>query len=571
MPICFRGNLGYVDWMKYPDLINPEISRVGVAESRAYNIEAGVLMAAMARTSFGPRGMEKMYVDILGEETVTKHGGAFLRKLDVDHPAAKVVADAANVVDTHVGDGTVATAVLIGALLERARNLLAWDIPVSAVVRGFEAGSRRSVVALDAMGIRADAGNNVVRRNIVGACLSCKAISHALLDTEKLIDYITEAVSRVTDGDGRLNTDLIKIEEKLGNSAGIELVRGTVIDKPADDEAMPSRHASVRVLLLNDTLEVSRTKTDSVIQMDSPDQMYLFGRQEETDVLATVQKVVESGAGLVISRKGIGKLAQRRLAEKKIISIRRAKYNDLWWVEKATGAVTCTNVQAISPDELGLADGVYQRMVGGDPMIFIESGDSGSVTLLLRANSKRYLDEYHRTVLNTIRALTNFIEEPLVVYGGGSCEALLARDVREHAQRVPDKTQLVMTRFADALEDIPRVLAINAGMDPLDTMPALRSRCASEPQEWWGINSSSRSIERIRDIVDTCAVKRQMIKTATEAVNQILGVDDVFMKDLIDNTHCHIDGTVHAHKDPGRNHNHWEQEGLEQRQMHQYY
>ena len=557
--------------MKYPDIFDADISRVGIAESRAYNLEAAILMAGKVRTSLGPRGMEKMYVDIIGEETITKHGGAFLRKMDVDHPAAKAVADGVNTVDNHVGDGTVSAAILLGELMERARGLMASGIRVSEVTRGYERGLRRALAHLDKIGVDAGGEDAQMRRRVVATCLAGKSLANSLADTDYMIDCIMEAVRCVTDGDGRVNVDLVKIEEKQGSSAEVELVRGTVIDKPADSPAMPARLEDTRVLILNDALEATRTKTESSIEINSPGMMGAFAAREDADVLEVVAKVVDCGAGLVISRKGIGALAQELLARRGIMSVRRAKYNDIWWAEKATGARTCSSVDDILEAELGEASAVYQRTVGGDPMIFIESEAPSSVTLLLRAASKRYLDEFHRTALSAVRSLQNFVELPAVVYGGGSCEAMLAKRLRDEAPYVEGREQAVLEGFADALYCIPRALAANAGMDALDALPLLRSRCAAEPDGWWGIDSSARRVAKIRGAVDTLAVKRQVLRTAVEAANQILGVDDVFVKDLIDNTHCHIDGTVHAHKDPGRNHNHWEQEGLEQRQEHHYY
>lgn len=557
--------------MKYPDLINPEMSRIGVAESQAYNVVAGMLLTETIKTALGPRGMEKMYVDILGEETVTKHGGAFLRKIDVDHPAAKAVVDAVNSVDTHVSDGTVSTAVFVGALLGKAQAMLSKRIPTAVIVRGFEMGARYALEALDDIRIKAEPDNLEMRRQIVSSCLDGKALSNSLADRGFLIDAIVEATECVTDPlTGLIDTDLIKIEEKHGSSADIELVRGTVIDKPADSPAMPEMVANAKVLLLNDPLEAMRTKTESQITITDPGQMSQFCELDDVDA-ATIRGVIGSGAKLVVSRKGIGELVQGRLADAGIISVRRAKYNDLWWLEKSTGAKTCSSVYDIGQDELGLASTARQRVVGGDAMIFVESETPGSVTLLLRANSKRYLDEFHRTVLSATRSLRNYVWEPFVLYGGGACEAILAKRVRERAPLVEGKEQKVLEGFAYALESIPATLAQNAGMGVLDAIPMLRSRCALDEGGWWGIDSLSRRVAKIRNVVDAYPVKQQMIKTAVEASNQILNVDDVFMKDLVDNTHCHLDGTVHAHKDPGKNHNHWEQEGLEQRQMHQHY
>ena len=554
--------------MKYPDIFNPDLSRVGVADSQRYNIEAGILISESARTCLGPRGMEKMYVDILGEETITKHGGAFLRKVDVDHPAAKAVVDAVNAVDNNVGDGTVSAAVLSGALLEGARNLLKAGISTAAIIRGFEEASRLSVRALNGICIR---GDERTRRMVASSCLQCKSISDSLADIEDTTNMILDAAELVTDDTGMVNVDSVKIEEKTGVSSDMELVRGVVLDKPPDSAEMPRMLNGVRVLLLNDPMEASRTKTESAIEVNAPSDMGRFGEREDADVLDVVRKVADSGAGLVVSRKGIGELAQSYLARRGIVTVRRAKYNDLWWLEKSTGARTCTSVEDISQSELGTASRVYARVVGGDEMVFVESDSPSSVTLLLRAVSKRYLDEFHRTALNGLKTLRSLAEDNMFVYGGGSCEEILAMRLRQHAPLVEGREQKAVYAFADALEAIPATLARNVGMDVLDTLPLLRSKCSAKPDGWWGIDAASRCVKQIRDVADARAVKRQIINSATEAVSLILNVDDVFVKDLIDNTHCHIDGTVHAHKDPGRNHNHWEQEGLEQRQMHQYY
>ena len=561
--------------MKYPDLINPEISRVGVRESQMYNIIAGQLITEAIKTSFGPRGMEKVYIDILGEAMITKHGGAFLRKIDTDHPAAKTVTEAVNAVDTHVGDGTIASAVLIGALLKQAQNLLRKGVPTAAITRGFERSLEVALEYLKEIKIESNHADKQLMRNLLDSCLDGKAIFDSMSENSSIRKIIMDAVCSVTDfRRQKIDVDDIKIEEKLGNSSDIQLVMGTVIDKTIDSSVMPNALQNVKVLLLNDPLETMRTKTESEIEIASPHQMSQFLKQESNDVLSLVKKVAESGARLVISRKGIGELAQEYFAKSGIISIRRAKYNDLWWLEKSTGAKTCQDIEKISKDELGFASSIYEQNVGGDRMLFVETKKPKSVTLLLRSNSKRYLDEFHRTAKNAIFVLRNFIEKPFIVFGGGSCEAIIAQKILEYSGSVEGKEQLAVRGFAHALEEIPLTLARNVGMNTLDVLPQLRAKFTrAQNKRWYGINSLTRKIEDMSSsgIVETAVVKEQMFKTAVEATNMILNVDDVFMKDLIDNTHCHIDGTVHAHKDPGRNHNHWEQEGLEQRQMHQYY
>ncbi|PIW33180.1 MAG: thermosome subunit [Nitrosopumilales archaeon CG15_BIG_FIL_POST_REV_8_21_14_020_37_12] len=558
--------------MKYPDLFNPDISRVGTQDSGIYNIIAGKLVSDLIRTSLGPRGMEKIYIDIIGEDTITKHGGAFLRKFDVDHPSAKTVIEAVNTVDTHVGDGTVSAAILIGSLLKKAHEMVNMKIPIAIITKGYELGLDYSLEHLEKIKTKADINDKKTRENLLHTCLEGKLLYEVYDDPKKIIDMMMEAVSSVTDfSTGKINVDDIKIEEKRGNPEDIELVKGTVIDKTIDSSSMPKKIENARLLLLNHPLETMRTKSESEIEIASPSQMSQFLNQENYDLLYYVKKIVDSGANLVISRKGINEFVQDELAKKGIISLRRVKYNDLWWLEKATGAKTCENIENISQNELGFVTKIYEKKVGDDRMVFVEvDKDQRSVTLLLRASSKRYLDEFHRNALNAFYVLRNFIESPYIVCGSGSSELRMSKKLREMSTLLESKEQIVLEKFAEALEDIPLTLARNVGMNILDTLPLLRSK---NDDKWWGINSKTRKVEDMSSsyVIETSAVKEQILKTAVEATNMILNVDDVFMKDLIDNTHCHIDGTVHAHHDGGKSHNHFEQEGLEQRQMHQYY
>ena len=607
--------------MKYPDIFNPDLSRIGVQESQMYNLIAGELVTRTVRTALGPRGMMKVYVDILGEDTLTVHGGAFLRKIDVDHPAAKAVIDAVNTVDNHVGDGTTTAAVLIGALLRNAREMRALRIPTASIIAGYEAGLEAALAELGRIKFEGRASDHRTMRDLARCCIRGTALGELCEGSRVrdgrgngagnggIVDMLVRAAYCTSDvSSGRAHTDDVKIEEKPGSAAQTELVMGTVIDKPVDSAAMPRAVRDAKILLVSEPLERSRTKTESEIAMDSPGQMKEFLRQESDDVRGAVSGVIGSGANVVISRKGIDDEAQEMLARSGIISVRRVKHNDIWWLEKATGAVTCTDIRDMSGTKMGHADLVCERSVGGDRMLFVESGrdDAKSVTLLLRANSKRYLDEFHRTALNVLHMLRGFVECPYLVYGAGSCEAILARRVRDESGVMAGKAQVAAARFADALESVPMTLAENAGIETLDALPLLRSRVHGDrrgsraattragdnaggtgdgdngaaavsdpPSGWYGIDHASRSICDVSllpySVIEPYAVKAQVLKSSVEAACAVLNVDDVFVKDLIDNTHCHIDGTVHAHKDPGRNHNHWEQEGLEQRQMHHYY
>ena len=562
--------------MKYPGLLNDDISRVGTNEAQIYNLLSGTLVADLVKTCLGPRGMSKMYIDILGEDTLTKHGGAFLRKVDVDHPAAKSVIEAVNTVDTHVGDGTSSAAILIGSLLGNAKELLNLGIPTATIVRGYEIGLDLVLDYLDEIKIKQNNDNLEKMRELLITCITGKTIFDLQEDQGKIVDMIIEAVLDVADlKNNHFAIDDIKIEEKIGNVTEIQLIKGTLIDKTIDSSAMPKCINDAKILLINEPLETMKTRYESEIEITSPKQMSQFLVQENNDLDHLVQNIVNSGANVVISRKGVNDFVQESLAKKGIISMRRVKYNDLWWLEKAVNAKTCESIEKISPHELGFARKIYEKTVGGDPMVFVEGKSPKSVTILLRANSKQYLDELHRNILNAFHVLQNFIESPFVVCGAGSVEGLLSQKIKKQSGTIDGKEQIVVEKFADSILEIPLTLARNVGMDVLDTKTCLQAKFANSNGKikWYGINSETRNISdmSLSKIIETVAVKQQIFKTAVEATNLIVNVNDVFMKNIIDNTHCHVDGVVHAHHDPGKNHNHFEQEGLEQRQMHQYY
>ena len=562
--------------MKYPGLLDEDVSRIGVQESQMLNLISGKLVTDLVKTSLGPKGMSKIYIDILDEDTLTKHGGAFLRKVDVDHPAAKSVIEAVNTVDTHVGDGTTSSAILIGSLLDNAKDLLNMGIPVTVIIKGYERSLDYTLNVLDDVKISSNNLDQKIMKQLLVTCLDGKALFDLYESQEKISNLMIESISCIRDfKNNYINTDDIKIEEKIGNISETQLIRGTILDKTIDSSAMPRSIDNPKILLINESLETMKTKSESEIEITSPEQMSQFLIQENTDLEILVKKIVDADIDVVISRKGVNDFVQEALAQKGIITIRRVKYNDLWWLEKATGAKTCKDIHKISVDEIGYAKKIYEKIIGGDKMIFVEGVNPKSVTLLLRANSKRYLDELHRNALNGFKVLKNFIENPFIVFGAGSIEGIIAEKIRNHASTIENKEQIVLERFANSVEEIPLTLARNIGMNVIDTKTQLRAKFANSTNKikWYGVDYNLRKISDMTSskIIETSIVKQQIFNTAVEATNMILNIDDVFMKNQIDNTHCHVDGHVHAHHDGGKSHNHFEQEGLEQRQMHQYY
>jgi chaperonin GroEL (HSP60 family) len=578
-----------------PQLFGDGVRRSTGNQARRYNLLAARLIAELVTNSLGPRGMDKMFVDVMGEVTVTKDGATLLRKIDVEHPAAKVIIEASNAVDNEVGDGTTSVVVLAGALVRRAEELLAIGIAPSTIIDGYSKALDISLKALKEISQKCESSDRLVMKRLARTCLASKPLSYA---GDKALDIILQAVCSVTDFEKeQVEIDDIKIEEKQGNMTDFQLVSGVVIDKTIDSSSMPKAVAPARIILIDDDLEGKRTRTDAEIRINSPEMIKSYSDGEAMMIRSKIQHIIDSGANVVISRKGINTFAQSLLKEHGIISLRRVKENDLMWLAKATGASVSARLDHEHGHEhehhhhhdynhyhhhdieitLGHAEKVYEKQVGDDRMVFVEGcRDPRSVTILVRANSKRTLDEFHRSALDAINVLKDFIKNPAVVAGGGATEAAIARRMRIEAGNYEGREQLVIQKFADALEEIPIIIARNAGMNSIDTLAELRSRHALSNGKAMtvGVDAIGRKVaDMLPDVIEPAVVKEQVIKTAVEAVNLLIRVDDVLMAKPKMQTHSHNDGTEHSHAggDKEHRHDHFDRLGKKQRQMHHYY
>jgi archaeal chaperonin len=548
-------------------------------QARGYNLLAARLIADIVKGLLGPRGMEKMFIDILGETTVTKDGATFLRKIDVEHPAAKVIIEASNAVDNEVGDGTTSVVVFAGALIHKATELLALGFAPATIIDGYSEALDFSLKLTETLAESTDNYDREVMLSLARTCLNSKLVSLFNLP-DNVASIVVDSVVAVSDfPNNGAQTDNIKIEEKIGDPSETKLVDGIVIDKTIDNPAMPRNVRNAKILLIDHELEDRNTRIDAEVRVNSPSEIEHFSRRRSERLRDKIQKIVESGANIIISRKGISLMAQNLLAQSKILSLRRVKENDMHWIEKATGAKMVMDINGtfLGPS-LGYAGHVHETNIGGDKMVLIEKCiEPESVTILLRSNSKRTLDEYHRSVLDSINVLRNFVVKPKIVYGGGSFEAIVARDIRKFASTTGRRTQIVIERFADALEEIPLTLARNAGMDELDTKTELRARTSrrdASKKEWFGINPIGRRVEdmRLNRVLEPVIVKVQVLKTAVESANLLIRVDDVLMKKPVMNTHTHVNGTQHAHAGGNKKHDHYfDRLGKQQRPMHHYY
>jgi len=573
-------------------------------QARRYNLLAARLIAELIKNSLGPRGLEKMFVDVMGEVTVTKDGATLLRKIDVEHPAAKVIIEASNAVDNEVGDGTTSVVVLAGALVQKAEELLDMGIAPSTITDGYLKGLEIALASLVDISKEHDNTDRQEMQRLARTCLQSKALAY----DDKFAELVVDTVSSITNfGSRSIDIDDIKIEEKEGSILAAQLVRGIVIDKTIDSSSMPRSIENAKIILINDELEGKRTRTDAEIRISSPDQIKSYSDAQTLLIKSKVQHIIDSGANVVFSRKGINTLAQHMLTRAGIISVRRVKENDLLWLAKATGATISEKLDhehdhghshhhhdhphnhdhdhdhhhddhyhhADIDIKLGFAERVYEKQVGDDKMVFVEGcKDPKAVTLLLRANSKPTLDECHRSALDAISVLRNFIVRPSVIAGGGAAEAAIAKTVREKASSIPGREQLVVQKFAEALEEIPLTIARNAGMNVIDTLAQLRSAHSNGRASSYGVDAIERKVkEMLPSVIEPVVVKEQVLKTAVEVTNLLVRVDDVLMAKPTMYTHTHGDGTKHSHAggDKEHQHDHFDRLGRQQRPKHHYY
>jgi archaeal chaperonin len=565
-------------------IIGAGVRRTKGEQSRRYNLLAAKLIAELVKNFLGPRGMEKMFIDVLGEVTVTKDGATLLRKIDVEHPAAKVLIEASNAVDNEVGDGTTSAIVLAGALLEKAEELLDMGVAPATIVDGYLTGLQICLEGLQNIAMRFRNYDKKVILALAITCLRSKLISYVAFEEKMIAKMVTDATCAVADfANSRIEVNDIKIEEKIGNTMDTILVNGVVIDKTIDNSSMPRAVENANVLLIDEELEGKRTRIDAEITIDFPHQMQAFLDKEQSLTTSKVWSIIRSGANVVFSQKGISALAQNHLSRAGIVSIKRIKENDMLWLKKATNAKVIRDLSSgvIPIEYLGHADKVCEKFVGDDKIVFVEGcKNPKSVTILLRATSKRLLEEYHRSVLDVLSVIRNFIVRPCIVGGGGSSEMLLACMVRKKANSISSREQLVLQKFAAALEEIPLTIARNSGMNPIDTLAQLRTKYKyhnpsnNSRARWFGIDAIKRKIVEIysHHVIESSLVKEQIIKSAVEVSTLLIRVDDVLMAKPALNIHTHADGTRHSHAGGNEKHDHYfDKLGKRQRPAHHFY
>jgi len=499
-------------------------------EAQRNNIAASKIIAEIVHTSLGPRGMDKMLVDSLGDVTITNDGATILKEIDVQHPAAKMLVEISKTTDNEVGDGTTSAVVLAGALLENAETLLNQDIHPTIIVDGYRKAAKKAKQYLQDIADTVSANDKSILFKIAKTSMQTKLVRK---NSSELAELVVKSMLQVADKEGEkyvVDIDDIKVEKKAGGSIqDSSLIQGIVLDKEVVHGGMPKEINDAKIALINTALEISKTETDAKINISNPQQLKAFLDEENRMLKTMVDKVIGSGANVVLCQKGIDDMAQHYLAKAGVLAVRRIKESDLTKLAKATAARIVTNLDDLFEKDLGSAELVEEKKIEEDRWVFIEGcKHPKSVTLLLRGGSQRVVDELERSVHDAIMVVKDVMELPLIVAGGGAPETFAATKIRNWSKSLEGREQLAAEKFADALESIPITLAETAGMDPIDTLTSLRSK-QLKGEKWTGIDVMKNRIANMKssDIIEPLAVKHQVVSAASEAACMILRIDDV--------------------------------------------
>ncbi len=515
-----------------PILILPEkVQRYLGRDAQRMNIMAARVIAEAVRTTLGPRGMDKMLVDNLGDVTITNDGVTILDEMEVEHPAAKMLVEVAKTQDDEVGDGTTTAVILAGELLKRSEELLDQDIHSTVITTGYRLAAGKANEILEKMAAPVSKDDDKILKQIAITSMSSKGSE---MRGEKLAELCVRAVKAVAEeSDGKLEADIdnIKVEKKSGGSSSdSQLIQGIVLDKEVVHPGMPRRKEKAKITLLNLALEVKETETSAKINITDPEQLRSFLDEERRMLQEMVDQVKKSGANVVLCQKGIDDIAQHYLAKAGILAARRVKESDMEKLARATGGKVVTNIKDLTPSDLGTAALVEERKIAGEEMIFIEGcKDPKAVSLLVRGGTEHVVDEVERAVHDGISVVAAAIEDGKIVAGGGAPEIEVAKRLREYADTVGGREALAVNAFADAVEIVPRTLAENAGLDPIDILVQLRSAHEKKDGKNIGVDvTSGKTLNTLdRGIVEPLRVKTQAIKSASEVAEMILRIDDV--------------------------------------------
>ncbi len=499
-------------------------------DAQRINILIAKAVANAIKSTLGPKGMDKMIVDELGDVTISNDGATILEEMSIDHPIGKMMVEVAKTQDSKVGDGTTTAVSNAGNLLDKAEKLLDDEIHPSVIIKGYRMAAKKAKEFYDETADAISFKDVEMLREIALTSMTGKSAEAA----EELVDLVVDAVRQVAieeNGKTIIDLDQIKVEKKTGASLGdSQLVKGIVIDKEIVHSGMPKKINNAKIALVDAALEIKETETDAKIEITSPDQLQAFLDQEETMLKRMVEIVKKSGANVLVCQKGIDDMAQHFLAKEGIAAVRRVKKSDIDSLAKATGAKLVSRLEDLSASDLGTAALVQEKKIAGDSMTFIEGcKNPKAVSLLIRGGSDHVIDEAERAVKDATGACAAAIRVGKIVTGGGSAEIEVALKLRDFAKTIGGREQLAVEAFADVLEVIPRTLAETAGMDPIDTLVELRSKHNGKDGKYFGVDVIESKVwnMKLKKVIEPLAVKTQAITSASEVSEMILRIDDI--------------------------------------------
>ncbi|MEE8167592.1 MAG: thermosome subunit beta [Candidatus Hydrothermarchaeales archaeon] len=511
-------------------ILSEKTQRTKGRDAQRMNILAARVIAESVKTTLGPRGMDKMLVDNLGDVVVTNDGVAILKEMDVEHPAAKMMVEVAKTQDDEVGDGTTTAVVLAGELLKRAEDLLDQEVHSTVVASGYRLAAEKAKEILKETSVEITLDDEDMLRKVAMTAMTGKGAESSKEYLADLVVKAVKAIAEVEDDQVLIDTDDIQVEKKTGG--GIEdtdLIQGVVIDKERVHSGMPRKVEKAKIALLNTALEVEKTEFDAEIRITEPQQMQAFLDEEERMLKKMVNKITESGATVLFCQKGLDDLAQHYLAKADVYVVRRVKKSDMEKLSRATGASIVSNIDDLSAKDLGAAGVVEELKIGDDEMTFVKDcKDPKSVSILIRGGSEHIVDEVERSIEDCLGVVPAAMRDKRVVAGGGAPEVEVAKGLREYAKTIGGREQLAIEAFADSMEVIPRALAENAGLDPIDMIVALRAKHQKDGHRF-GLDVYQGKVKDMlkEGVVEPLKVKTQAIDSASEVAVMILRIDDV--------------------------------------------
>ncbi len=497
--------------------------------AQSNNIAAAKAVADAVRSTLGPKGMDKMLVDTMGDVVITNDGATILKEMDIEHPAAKMIIEVAKTQEQHCYDGTTSAVVLAGELLKRSEDLIEQNVHPTIICEGFRLAAEHAIALLDTHGIATE-GDDAVLLEVAKTSLTGKSAGAVKAFLADICVRAVNAVGRVEDGERMVDLDDIKVEKRQGGSIrDSTLVDGIILDKERVHAGMPRVMSEARIALINSAIEVKKTEVDAKIQITDPTQLASFLEEEQRHIRGLVDAIVNAGANVVVCQKGIDDLAQHYLAKAGVFAIRRAKKSDMEALSKATGGNVVTNLDDLSEADLGHAARVEERKIGESDMTFVTGcPEAKSVSVLLRGGTEHVVDEIRRAFDDAVGVVAVAWEDGAVLTGGGSVLASISRDLRTYAEGIGGREQMAIEAFATAMEIIPRTLAENAGLDPVTTIIELR-KAHADGQRHAGINVYDGGVADMMaaNVIEPMRVVEQAIQSATETATMILRIDDV--------------------------------------------